>query len=430
MAKAAPTPVAPPPPSAPAALAPLADILARFNAGMTWAKAQMVERDDHVDILALALAAGEHALLLGPPGTGKSMLVGLVSRLVSDALTFSTLCHASQPVEELLGPLDVAEFKAGRMIRRTTGYAPDTHIIDLDEGFKGSPVVLNSLLNLLNERIYREEGTARPAPLRTAFIASNEVAKSETAAAFIDRILLVLDVQGVQDEDNQRTLIRTVPPRARKGRAAPAATVTVAELDAITDAVYAMPITDAVEDAAMNIRAELARVGLTVSDRRMQRAMLLPRAAALLAGRATPDVDDLAVLRYALCALPETRGKASAGIMSIACPRLAAALQAQDVAAEMCRMILGSTEMADGETPETCRIKLKAAALAWARLAGFDGTPGRDGRITDATYSIAEYKRAVAAAAVPPAVLAAGQRIVRLWDDSIRGAMAGKAVRS
>ena len=98
-----------------------------------------------------ALLAREHVLLVGPPGCAKSLLLEAVMRWLGGK-TFTCLLTRFTTPEELFGPVSVAGLKEDRFRRITSGKLPEADGCFLDEVFKGSSAILNTLLRLLNER--------------------------------------------------------------------------------------------------------------------------------------------------------------------------------------------------------------------------------------------------------------------------------------
>src|SRR5262249_46230450 len=128
--------------------------------------AALIERDEEVDLVLTALLAREHVLLVGPPGTAKSLLLDSVMRWLSGRTFTALLTKFSQP-EELFGPVSVAGLKEDRYVRITAGKLPEAEGCFLDELFKASSAILNTLLRLLNERVFdRGDGTLMRVPLR------------------------------------------------------------------------------------------------------------------------------------------------------------------------------------------------------------------------------------------------------------------------
>ena len=100
----------------------------------------LVEREDTLKAALLAVLAGQNLILVGPPGTAKS----LVARRIAQTLApeggssdyFEYLLTKFSTPEEIFGPLSIAELKADRVKRNTTGYLPSVRIAFLDEIFK------------------------------------------------------------------------------------------------------------------------------------------------------------------------------------------------------------------------------------------------------------------------------------------------------
>src|ERR1700727_1427012 len=146
-------------------------------------------KDEVIRLLCLAAIAGEHAVLIGPPGTAKSALIRTFARLLHAQYFEYLLTRFTEP-NEIFGPVDIGAFREGRYERRTEGMLPTAEIVFLDEVFKSNSAILNALLTLLNERRYTSGGSVITCPLLSCCGASNEVPTDETLAAIFDRCLL------------------------------------------------------------------------------------------------------------------------------------------------------------------------------------------------------------------------------------------------
>src|SRR5580658_4564217 len=146
-------------------------------------------KDEVIRLLLIATIAGEHAVLIGPPGTAKSALIRMYARLLQARYFEYLLTRFTEP-NEIFGPVDIAAFREGRYQRRIEGMLPEAEIVFLDEVFKSNSAILNALLTLLNERRYTSGGQVLKAPLLSVFGASNEVPTDETLGAIFDRFLL------------------------------------------------------------------------------------------------------------------------------------------------------------------------------------------------------------------------------------------------
>src|SRR4051795_5053066 len=147
-------------------------VQAKFATTRKELSAELIERDDEVDLVLTALVAQEHVLLVGPTGCAKSLLLDALMRGLSGR-RFSILLNRFTVPEEVLGPISVSGLKADVYRRVTAGKLPEADLAFLDEIFKASSAILNVLLKLLNERVHEVgDGTSVKVPLRLAVAAS------------------------------------------------------------------------------------------------------------------------------------------------------------------------------------------------------------------------------------------------------------------
>src|SRR3954469_20813325 len=146
-------------------------------------------KEELVRLMLVALAGGEHMLLVGPPGTAKSALVRHLARLI-DARYFEYLLTRFSEPSELFGPVDIKAFREGSYVRRTEAMLPEAEIAFLDEIFKSNSAILNSLLTLLNERRFFTGSRTIKVPLCSLFGATNEIPNDEALSAVFDRFLI------------------------------------------------------------------------------------------------------------------------------------------------------------------------------------------------------------------------------------------------
>ena len=115
--------------------------------------ARFPERRSVIDGALAAVLAGEHVLLLGPPGTAKSALVRAIAKAF-DGIYFEHLLTRFTTPEELFGPISLKGLEQDRFERVIAGKLPEAELGSLDEVFKAGSAILNSLLALVNERIF------------------------------------------------------------------------------------------------------------------------------------------------------------------------------------------------------------------------------------------------------------------------------------
>ena len=145
-----------------------------------------VAREGYSRALILALMTKEHVVLVSPPGTAKSAMVRDLARLVRARFFMYLMTKFTEP-SEIFGPLDIAALREGRYVRVTKGKLPEAEIAFLDEVFKANSAVLNSLLSVLQERVYYDGYTEIRVPLWTLIGASNEVPEEPELQALYDR---------------------------------------------------------------------------------------------------------------------------------------------------------------------------------------------------------------------------------------------------
>jgi MoxR-like ATPase len=253
---------------------------ASLQASIAWIKSTTLERDRIVDALAAAMVAGEHVLLIGSPGTAKSQLAEAFASAL-DARLFSNLGHRYQQPDEVLGPWDMRALQQeNRWKRRTANRLPEAEIAFLDEVFKNSAALLNTLLGLINERRFENDGMKVYVPLRLVVGASNELPdERDGLGAFFDRFLVRFDVKRLADQSNVREVLF--------GGAKPKPAVARTSMEAIgvlSRAADALPIDAATQDSIIAVRHEMHAAGIEVSDRRWRKVVGYLRARAVIAG--------------------------------------------------------------------------------------------------------------------------------------------------
>src|SRR3954470_6990573 len=129
---------------------------------------RFVGRDEVVELIALAVVAGEHLFLYGPPGTAKSALIRHFARAVHGRYFEYMLTRFSEP-NEIFGPIDIARLREGTVATVTKGMLPEAEFVFLDELFNANSAILNNLLTVLNERIYRRGAETHRLPLLSLF---------------------------------------------------------------------------------------------------------------------------------------------------------------------------------------------------------------------------------------------------------------------
>ena len=256
----------------------------------------LVERSQCVRLSLLAALAGEHTLLIGPPGTAKSELARRLHSVFRDGRYFERLLTRFTVPEELFGPLSIKALEEDRYERHTDGFLPTASIAFIDEVFKANSAILNALLTLLNEREFDNGAGRMRCPLISVLGATNEVPEDEIADAFFDRFLLRLPVTAVSNDGFAALL------QLDKGHtwSAPADAL---RLDATALVQLAgdasnVSLPDAILSLLGELRLHLTAQSIAVSDRRWVKITGLLRVAAATEGRAAVALWDLLLLPW------------------------------------------------------------------------------------------------------------------------------------
>lgn len=256
-------------------------------------KARFIERDALVDAALGALVAGQHLLVIGPPGTAKSELVGALTEAIEGATGFQWLLTRFTTPEELFGPVSLAGLEVDRYERVTAGKLPEAHVVFLDEVFKASSAILNALLTVLNERRFHNGGAPAEIPLLSLFGAANELPEEDELLALYDRFLVRVVVDYIEEDFRFLKLLSLPEP-------GPLPTLTLADVQAARAAAAAVPVEGQVLRDLAALRRGLAAAGVVASDRRWRQALGYLRARAWLDGDARVTVEHLGALRDVL----------------------------------------------------------------------------------------------------------------------------------
>lgn len=266
----------------------------------------LVERDVAVRLALIATLAGEHLLLVGPPGTAKSLVARRLHLAFDGAAYFERLLTRFTVPEELFGPLSIKGLEEDRYERITASYLPTASIAFLDEIFKANSAILNALLTLLNEREFDNGARRTKTPLIAVVGASNELNEGEELAALFDRFLLRLHVGPVSKGAFPALLglrgeaTPTVHPRLR---------LTATMLAEVQELTSVVEIPEDVVALLCDLRDWCLAEGIQASDRRWRKVVKLLQVAALTNGRSKVSIWDAWLLQHCLWDKPEDREK-------------------------------------------------------------------------------------------------------------------------
>lgn len=262
----------------------------------------LVERGEEARLVVLAMIASEHILLLGKPGTGKSIL-GLRLAELCDGRFFQRLLTRFTTPEELFGPLSLKSLENDEYRRCTEGFLPTSEIAFLDEIFKANSAILNTMLTILNERKFDNAGARESCPIRCVIGASNELPESEELVALFDRFLIRKEVIAVSDEGVMNLLSMANPGETTCSANDSCNVIFSQDLDAVIASLSRSAATVTMDIEACELMRSLRvymreQVNVEVSDRRLVKAARLLKIAAASDGRSRVDMIDFLLLQH------------------------------------------------------------------------------------------------------------------------------------
>lgn len=231
------------------------------------------EREEVVRAVVLSLLSGEHLYLVGPPGTGKSLLIRLAAERFSGLSYYERLLHMESDRASLssspLSPVGIA----------------DGSLVFLDEVLRAPKSLLLTLLGFMNERIWHDPAP-RPAALLSLFAASNtHPSQGDHLEAFFDRFALRSLVEPVRRFGSFVDLLESAPvtTASKEGEGG----FSPEDFRRLQRHVLPrVPLASGVFEALWDLRYRLGREGIALSDRRWKMVLKILRAVALYEGAA------------------------------------------------------------------------------------------------------------------------------------------------
>ena len=284
------------------------------------------EKETEISLSLLAALAGESIILLGPPGVAKSMVARQLKTAFREAQNFEYLMSRFSTPDEIFGPVSIQKLKTSDTYERAVeGYLPTADVVFLDEIWKAGPAIQNTLLTVINEKIFRNGNREMHLPLKLLVAASNELpAKGEGLEALWDRFVIRIESRPIKLEKNFRAMLLEVKSEERGVKKQSSAAEGKANSNAITAEEYAewmeridkigvkIEVLDAISAIrkslrAVNVDEAAERRNIYVSDRRWKNIVRLLRTSAFMQDREEVDICDLLPIYHCLWQEPEER---------------------------------------------------------------------------------------------------------------------------
>ena len=282
----------------------------------------LVGKEKVMKLGLLSILSGENMILVGPPGTAKSEISRRLREILADSGSetyFEYLFTKFTTPEEIFGPLSIKQLQNDKFERNTEGYMPSSRIVFLDEIFKANSSILNTLLTILNERVFHNGLKREKTPLISLIGASNELPfENDELTALYDRFLIRAIVGYVSDDEIEILLDiketdMEIPAEIK---------FTESDLNEIRNESEKVRVTFGIKKTIMQIRQDYNKIFAEdnheiISDRKLVKMVKLLKISAYLNGRDKVDFSDLMLLTNCLWNNPENIEKVTKLVLEV-----------------------------------------------------------------------------------------------------------------
>lgn len=272
------------------------------------------EKETEISLSLLAALAGESILLLGPPGVAKSMVARRLKEAFAGAEAFEYLMSRFSTPDEIFGPVSISRLKeSDKYERATEGYLPTADVVFLDEIWKAGPAIQNTLLTVINEKLFRNGDKELKLPLKLLVAASNELpAQGEGLEALWDRFLIRVICTCVKEEEAfYKMLLDDDNEQERGSLEGQISDEEYAgwqkEIGKVTVSPEVLSCITAIRKALTSVEIQDTEVrrNIYVSDRRWKNIVRLLKASAFIHGRKEVCITDLLPIYHCLWSEPD-----------------------------------------------------------------------------------------------------------------------------
>lgn len=356
--------------------------------------AKYFEREKEVEAILIALISRQHMLMIGPPGTGKSALAADIAKIVTGMNHFQWLLTRFSMPEELFGPLSLKDLEQGVYKRNTANKLPEAHITFLDEIFKANSAILNSLLTLINERKFYNNGHPVQVPLMSVIGSSNEYPEEgEGLEALFDSFLLRFEVDYVADDNNFIAMLQDSGNQ-------PLPSMDIQELMNLQFFSEMVSIPPEVYQKLAEIRMELRNEGIFPSDRRFKQSLSVLKAKALVEQRQHVLVNDIVFLENALWETPDQKDLTVKIVRSLAQDTVLRSIDQARQETKEIQAMLKQNPSTEGSLEATKKLKIIVNELNALKTKN----PGREQQIDEAIKEVTAIQNEIVGSILDPIV--------------------------
>ena len=285
----------------------------------------LYEKDAALRLALLAAIAGESIFFLGAPGCAKSMLARRIAKAFKadgdgSLQYFETLLNQFSTPEDVFGNISLkalnGELEDGKeeYRRLTENMLPEADIAFLDEIWKASPAILNTLLTIINERKFHNGSKVMEVPLKALLAASNELpAKNRGLEALYDRFILRLPIGFIQNEDSFFDMVEGSSSEFELSDEIKKLQISNEDLESWKTQIDTVQLSEEARAVISAIRKELTAQNETLSeedkaagesfaigDRRWKKIVRILKTSAFLNDRTEVDLMDCQLIEYCI----------------------------------------------------------------------------------------------------------------------------------
>jgi MoxR-like ATPase len=173
---------------------------------------------------------------------------------------------------------------------------PEANFIFLDELLNANSAILNSLLMVLNEKVFKRGHEKKKLPVALIVGASNHLPEDEALQALFDRFLLRAYCENV-DIDSLDKVLSAGWEMEKNSTSVEAPNMAVEEVFSLQAIISKVDLSK-IQSTYLELIRKLRNAGIVISDRRAVKLQRLIAASAIICKRDYATTSDLWILRY------------------------------------------------------------------------------------------------------------------------------------